>query len=116
VLLPKPGKENPPLVFADVFDDAAPNIEPPLLVNGVEFPKIDVLEAPLKFPKIDGLLSYCDVAFAAGDGGSTDDFSSLVADVCFCNCGCEFSEFVNENLIFSFELNGVFGPDVVDGV
>lgn len=80
-------------------------------------PKIDWLELPLKLPKIDGLLSYCDVALVAGEGDSTDTFSSFVVDVCFWSCGLSvLLLFINENLIFSLELNGVFGADVVDGV
>ncbi len=115
VVLPKPGKENPPLLLLAGFIAALPpNIEPFELPMGVVLPKIDVPEPPLKLPKMDGLLSYCDVALGAGDGDSVDDFSSL--DVCFCICGWDFSEFVNENFIFSLELNGVFGPDPVDGV
>ncbi len=107
-VLPKPGKENPPLVLFDDFNAALlPNTEVLVLFNGVELPKID--EVPLTFAKIDGLLSYCDVvAFGVDDGDSTDIFSSFVVDVCFCNC--DLSGFRNENLLFSLELNGVFGP------
>ncbi len=117
VVLPKPGKENPPLVPLDGFIDALPpNIEPFVLFNGVELPKIDEPEEPLKFPKIDGLLSYCVATLGAGDGDSTDVFSSLDVDVCFCNCGWDLPKLVNGNLIFSLELNGVFGAEAVDGV
>ncbi len=117
VVLPKPGNVNPPLVLVDDFNDAPPpNIEPLPLFNGVELPKIDVPELPLKFPKIDGLLSYCDVAFEVDDGDSTDVFSSFDVEICFCNCGWDFSAFVNENLRFSLALNGVFGAGAVGGV
>jgi hypothetical protein len=37
-------------------------------------------------------------------------------DICFWTGVWDFSGFVNENLTFSLELNGVFGPDAVDGV
>lgn len=113
--LPKPGKENPLLLlFVGFIDALLPNTEPLELPIGVVLPKIDVPELPLKLPKIDGLLSYCDVAFGAGDGDSVNGFSSF--DVCFWICGWDFSGFVNENLTFSLELNGVLGPDPVEGV
>ncbi len=115
VALPKPGKENPPLVFADGFNEAPPpKIEPFEGFNGVVLPKIDVAEFPAKFPKIDGLLSYWDDTFDAGAGDSPDGFSPL--DVCFCNCGWDFSGFVKENFRFSLELNGVLDAETVEGV
>lgn len=111
VVLPKPGKENPPVAGAPVFgfkDAGAPNIELLVLLVDDESPNT---EAPPKFPNIDGLLSYCDAAaLGAGDEDSTDGFSSLVVDVCFCNCDCCFSALLNENFMFSLELSGVFGP------
>jgi hypothetical protein len=69
------------LLVTGFIDGLLPNTDAPEFPKGVVFPKIDVPEPPLKLPKIDGLLSYCDAAFGAGDGDSVDDFSSL--DICF---------------------------------
>jgi hypothetical protein len=72
--LPKPPKENPPVAPAAGLRVApAPKTE--VLVVGVDPPKIDVPELPLKLPKIDGLLSYC----ADVDGDSTGGLSSFGA-------------------------------------
>ncbi len=111
VILPKLGNENPLLVLVDGFNDApSPNIGVFVSFNDVELRKIDVLEVSLKFPKIDGLLSHCDVIFEVDDGDSTD------VEVCFCNWDWDFSRFVNENLIFSLELNGNFDAGAVDSI
>jgi hypothetical protein len=103
------------VLLAGLSDGAPPKTDPPPLFEGVAPPKIDDEEVPLKFPKIDGLLSYWDAAVGV-DGDSTDDFSSLVVEVCFCTNGCDLSVFPNENLRFSLELNGVFDAGAVDGV
>lgn len=108
--MPKPGKENPgPALLAGLIVGLAPKIEPLELPIGVAPPKSEV-DVPLKLPKMDCLFSDCDGGLAGADDDSADVLSSL--ESCFSVCGRDLSAgLVNENLIFSLELNGVFGPD-----
>ena len=114
VVPPKPPKLNPPVVPVEGLKAApAPKTEPEPPLDGVDPPKI---EDPLTLPKIDGLLSYCADALLDGEGDSPAGFSSFVATVGLEGGGWVLSGLRKENLMFSLELNGVFGAVTVEGV